>query len=82
VADVPRVQQLLEEIIDSGRSPEEVCGDCPELLPELRLRWLQVRLVEAELDALFPKPAPNPAADIRAPWGPGRRIAADYGLRN
>ena len=36
------VQQLLDEIADSGRTPEEVCGDCPELLPEVRRRWRQM----------------------------------------
>ena len=35
----PRVQRLLEEILDSERSPEEVCRDCAELLPQVRLRW-------------------------------------------
>src|SRR6266404_14210 len=30
----PRVRQLLEEILDSGSSPEQVCRACPELLPE------------------------------------------------
>ncbi len=34
-----RVQQLLDEIYDSGRTPEDVCGTCPELLPEVRRRW-------------------------------------------
>ena len=37
-----RVQQLLDEISDSGRTPEEVCGACPELLPEVRRRWRQM----------------------------------------
>ena len=36
------VQQLLDEILDSGRTPEEVCGACPELLPEVRRRWRQM----------------------------------------
>ena len=58
-----RVQQLLDEISDSGRTPEEVCGACPELLPEVRRRWQQMRIVEAELDALFPAPGPGPDAD-------------------
>ena len=67
----PRVQQLLDEIFDSGRTPEEVCGACPELLPEVRQRWRQMRAVEAELDALFPTPGPDPGADTRAPWHAG-----------
>ncbi len=32
----PRVRHLLEEILDSGSSPEEVCRACPELLPRKR----------------------------------------------
>jgi hypothetical protein len=48
------VQQLLDELLDSESTPEEVCSDCPELLPEVRRRWEQMRAVEAELDALFP----------------------------
>ena len=31
--DDPRVQQLLDELLDSQATPEEVCGSCPELLP-------------------------------------------------
>src|SRR5258708_25322899 len=58
MADESRVQQLLDEICDSGCAPEEVCGDCPELLPEVSRRWLQMRIVEAELDALFPVAGP------------------------
>src|SRR5262249_23136517 len=76
MADDPRVQQLLDEISDSGCTPELVCRDCPELLPEVRRRWLQMRIVEAQLDALVPtagsdlvsggesgRGTPDPAAD-------------------
>ena len=59
MADEPRVQQLLDEILDSERTPEEVCGTWPELLPEVRKRWqADGRIVEAELDALFPTTGP------------------------
>jgi serine/threonine-protein kinase len=51
VADDPRVQQLLDDLADSGRTPEEVCGACPELLPEVRRRWEQMCAVEADLHA-------------------------------
>jgi serine/threonine-protein kinase len=71
MADDPRVQQLLDEILDSERTPEEVCGACPELLPEVRKRWQQMRAVEAELEAMFPTPASGPDADSPAPWHPG-----------
>lgn len=32
--DAPRVDQLLEELLESGGSPEEVCRSCPQLLPQ------------------------------------------------
>src|SRR5262245_33723959 len=57
------VQQLLDEISDSGRTPEEVCGAHPELLPEVRRRWRQLCAVEAQLDALFPVPGHDPNTD-------------------
>jgi serine/threonine-protein kinase len=56
--DDPRVEQLLDEILDSASTPEEVCGSCPELLPVVRERWRQVCQVRAEIDALFPDPPP------------------------
>ncbi len=76
MADEPRVQQLLDEILDSERTPEEVCGDWPELLPEVRKRWRQMRIVEAELDALFPTTGPHPSAGAAGVSACGRRLAA------
>jgi eukaryotic-like serine/threonine-protein kinase len=69
MADEPRVEQLLDEILDSGRTPEAVCAACPELLPEVRRRWRQMCRVEAELDAIFPTPLPTLSADT-LPWHP------------
>ncbi len=60
MADEPRVQHLLDEILDSELTPEEVCGDCPDLLPEVRKRLQQMRVVEAEIEALFPTTGPAP----------------------
>jgi tetratricopeptide (TPR) repeat protein/tRNA A-37 threonylcarbamoyl transferase component Bud32 len=74
VADDPRVQQLLDELSDSGRTPEEVCGACPELLPEVRRRWEQMCAVEAELDALFPTLAPDPNGGLSALWHEGAEL--------
>jgi serine/threonine-protein kinase len=71
VADESRVQELLDEISDSGCTPEEVCDACPELLPEVRRRWRQMRILEAELDALFPTPRPVPDGDTPVPWPAG-----------
>src|SRR5258707_2214514 len=75
MADESRVQRLLDEISDSGCTPEEVCGDCPELLPEVRRRWRQVRALEAELDALFP--TAEPGGDL--PRIPGYEVEALLG---
>ena len=54
MTDNPRLQQLLDELLDSEATPEEVCALCPELLPEVRRRWEQIRRLRAELDTLFP----------------------------
>jgi serine/threonine-protein kinase len=56
MTDDARVQQLLEELLDSDATPEVVCASCPELLPVVRDRWRQVRRLCADLDALFPSP--------------------------
>ena len=68
MADEMRVQQLLDEIQESGRTPEEVCVPFPELLPEVRKRWQQICLVDAELNVMFPTPMVD--QDIAAPWHP------------
>jgi serine/threonine-protein kinase len=57
MADERRVQELLLELLTSRRTPEEVCATCPELLPEIRERWLLMGQVRADLDALFPPPS-------------------------
>ena len=49
MASDPRVLELLEEMLNSGKTPEEVCRDCPELLPEVRRRWQQFQLVDAQV---------------------------------
>jgi WD40 repeat protein/tRNA A-37 threonylcarbamoyl transferase component Bud32 len=58
-----RIRQLVEAALDSDRTPDEVCRDCPELLGEVRKQWEQVRAVEAEMEALFPRPDDPPADD-------------------
>ena len=65
MTDNPRVEELLEEILDSDATPEEVCRECPELLPEVRAGWQRLRTLKAEVGALFPEstsligPAPD-----------------------
>src|SRR5262245_53102488 len=74
MTDNPRVQQLLDELLDSHSTPEEVCGSCPELLPEIRARWRKICRARAELDAIFPAP-PEPGA---SPPAFGREGATPY----
>ena len=52
--DNPGMQALLDKLLSSQDTPEDVCRSCPELLPEVRERWRQMSRVQAELDALFP----------------------------
>ena len=49
-----RILDLVEDVLDSGRTPEEVCADHPELLVEVRERLKRFKKVEAQVDALFP----------------------------
>jgi serine/threonine-protein kinase len=70
-----RVQELLDELDKSGCIAEDVCAACPELLPEVRRRWLQLCAIKANLDALFPTPGPNPVADT--PTHPSRHAGAE-----
>jgi serine/threonine-protein kinase len=58
MADDPRVDELLEELLESGGSPEEACRSCPELLPLVRSGWQRLRLLDAEVNALFPPSDP------------------------
>ncbi len=63
---------LLEEMLDSGRTAEDVCRDRPELLPEVRQRWKTFRLIDDEVAALLPEPGTPP--DVAGPGpepGPG-----------
>jgi eukaryotic-like serine/threonine-protein kinase len=72
MADDSRVQELLDRLLDSNATPEEVCSSCPELLPIVRDRWQQLCRLRAHLDALFP-----PSDDLppqSAEWEPLPRI--------
>src|SRR3954462_7835614 len=50
----PRVMQLLEEILESGTTPEEACADSPELLWDVREGLRRCFSVDAQVDAMFP----------------------------
>jgi hypothetical protein len=81
------VQQLLDELLASQGRPEDVCSSCPELLPQVRERWQEIRRAQAELDALFPprtepdpRSAASPAGQMPLPVIPGYEIEAVLGV--
>src|SRR4051812_16678384 len=58
MTDESRVEALLEVLLDSDCSPEEVCRDSPELLSQVRAGLQRVRTLEAEVSELFPPSDP------------------------
>jgi serine/threonine-protein kinase len=54
MSDESRIQELLEETLESNRPPEDVCADYPELLWRVLERLRQCRAVEAQIEAMFP----------------------------
>jgi serine/threonine-protein kinase len=67
MADDRRVQQLLDQLLNSQSTPEEVCSSCPELLPIVRERWRQMCRVRDDLDELFP-PSNEPIVARPVGW--------------
>jgi serine/threonine-protein kinase len=59
MVDDPRVEQLLEELLESGGSPEEACRSCPELLPQVRSDLERLRRLEHHVHAIFPSSQPS-----------------------
>jgi serine/threonine-protein kinase len=69
-----RIERLLEELSESQSTPEQVCADCPELLPEVRSLWMQLRRLDADLSHLFPEPGEPPTNDAELPHIQGYEI--------
>ena len=85
MADDPRVKQLLDQLVESDATPEEVCVSCPELLEQVRERWREIRRAEAELDAMFPPPSPTDsetlsAEDVQLPSIDGYEVSSVLGV--
>jgi hypothetical protein len=85
MAGSPQAFELLEEMLNSGKTPEEVCCDCPELLPEVRQRWRQFQIIDAQLRTLLPGLGTHPDAGATAPTStelpqvPGYEVEAVLG---
>ena len=50
----PQVLDLIVAILDSRKTPEEVCCDCPDLLPAVQQRWQEFCRIDAGVRALLP----------------------------
>ena len=79
MATNPQVLELLEELLESGKTPEEVCRDFPELLPEVRQRWRQFQLIDGQVRSLLPGLATRPDAGATAPPGGAPTPPAAFG---
>jgi serine/threonine-protein kinase len=82
MTDDSRIQQLLDELLNSETTPEEVCKSCPELLPVVRARWQQLCRLQADLDALFPpaeKTMPQQTGGLTLPRVPGYQVESVLG---
>ena len=71
MAGNPQVHGMLQEMLDSGKTPEEVCRDCPELLPEVRQRWQEFCRIDAQVRTLLPGLATGSDAGATAPPAAG-----------
>src|SRR5262245_36873818 len=80
--DDPRVQELLDRMLDSDVTPEEVCDSCPELLSVVRLRWRQICSARAQLDAVFPSTAGTKVTSEETPLPdvPGYEVEGVLGV--
>src|SRR5688572_28967113 len=68
MSEEPRVLELLEEAMQSGRTPEEVCANAPELLATVRNRLENCRRLDDFIQDLF---ASGSASTSAAPEGRG-----------
>jgi serine/threonine protein kinase len=67
MTDEARVEALLEELLDSGGTPEEVCRERPDLFPQVRAGWQRLRALEAEVGEWFPDTTHNSAGQRDRP---------------
>ena len=54
MVDEQRISEVLDELMESRRTPEQACGGDAELLAAVRERWARLREIEAEVERLFP----------------------------
>lgn len=54
MGDEDRILELVERVLDSHSTAEEVCADVPELLGPVRLRLERLRRIKGQIEDLFP----------------------------
>jgi hypothetical protein len=57
-----QIDELIEIILETNRTPEEVCAQQPDLLDDVRRQLLLLRNVEAQILTLFPTTGDSVAA--------------------
>lgn len=80
----PLVRQLVSEVIESGRTVEDVCQEHPELLNDVRRLWQLTRAVEEQIEAIFPSTETGDGAaaaplDLGLPQIPGYDVQGIVG---
>src|SRR5258705_1832658 len=78
-AEDPRIERLLDELLNSHLTPEQVCADSPDLLPTVRKRWRKLKRLGVDLDNLFPIQGDPQGAGPELPKIPGYEVEAVLG---
>lgn len=73
------IQSILEEMLDSGLTPEEACRDRPDLLPLIRKEWRRKLACDGLFDALFAASDDSVSPAIDLPEIPGHEIQGMLG---
>src|SRR5882757_5202500 len=78
-AEDPRIERLVDELLNSHLTPEQVCADSPELLSSVRKRLRTIRRLGADLDSLFPIQGEGHAGEPKPPKIAGYEVQAVLG---
>ena len=81
MSEESRVQALIEEVLVSGRAPEDACAGSPELLVRVLEGLRRCRAVEAQIDAMFPRSRAGRDAKRRGLASAGDPLPAIPGYR-
>jgi serine/threonine-protein kinase len=74
MGDEEQVRRLLEDVLNSGLTPEDACRSHPEHLEEVRRRWSRIRALGGDLDRVFPPARRDAPADAAAATGARRSL--------